>query len=262
MAKGQEKGEDSGDEEKTSRQRCWRQKFFVPPNDCSQFHPGTVDLSPGWFMNRREVCTTILCRISFLITGNSQRLEDPLVVSADLRTSAGANYIRRVAHAELLHNAILCLVCPSLYHKGSEAVSRVLSGNVVLQHHQNADLWGSAFSAWQLIVNRRTPRHRDMGAAPTMYDLLTSAGTYTRAHLDVHDLGARFLYSPGTVVALSGKTLLHEVKHWEGGERICIAHYFRDNVHNRLNIPRPCWPVRDDTYLKYMSQAFKQRHQL
>jgi len=40
----------------------WRWQSFAAPESCAVFHPGIVDLSPGWFMNRREVSTPIfLC---------------------------------------------------------------------------------------------------------------------------------------------------------------------------------------------------------
>jgi len=37
----------------------WRQQFFTSPEKCPRFHPGTVDFSPGWFMNRHEVTIII-----------------------------------------------------------------------------------------------------------------------------------------------------------------------------------------------------------
>ena len=43
----------------------WRWKSFVAPTSCPVFHPGIVDLSPGWFMNRREVSIPILLSICY-----------------------------------------------------------------------------------------------------------------------------------------------------------------------------------------------------
>lgn len=37
----------------------WRCQSFFMPDKCPRFHPGTVDLSPGWFMNRHEVLNSI-----------------------------------------------------------------------------------------------------------------------------------------------------------------------------------------------------------
>jgi len=179
-----------------------------------------------------------------------------------MRTPLGSIFLEKVANAELLHNAILSLVSPDLYLQGLQAVDRLSEGTVPYERHRNADKWTSVFSALQVIVNRKTPGHRDQGAAPMVYDLLTCAGTYTHSVLQVRDLGARFYYNPGTVIALCGKVLLHEVKNWEGGERICIAHYMRDNVHQCLGLRRPFWPVMDERYLASMSLRYRAVHGL
>ena len=183
-------------------------------------------------------------------------------MSADLRNPIGVDFVGRVRNAEILHNAILALISPELYWKGHEAVEHLRGGDFLANRHPNIERWNSAFSAWQIISNRVTPAHRDMGAAPMVYDLLTCVGTYTHSVLHVHDLGARFHYTPGNVVALCGKVLLHEVKSWQGGERLCIAHYMRDNVHNRLGVPRPGWPTMDKKYWLLMKEKFRMRHTL
>jgi hypothetical protein len=64
--------------------------------------------------------------------------------------------------------------------------------------------------------------------------------------LDVNDLGMRLQYLPGTGVAIAGKVLRHGVRTWEGGERICLARFVKDSVHDRLGQPRPNWVCYDD----------------
>src|SRR5215475_6559146 len=91
-----------------------------------------------------------------------QRLEDPIVVSADFRHPVGAKFVRQVQNVELLHNAILALISPDLYWKGFEAVDQLLNGNFLSKNHHVIRDWTSAFSAWQVISNRITPAHRDM----------------------------------------------------------------------------------------------------
>jgi hypothetical protein len=183
-------------------------------------------------------------------------------VSTDFRDSRGADFVRQAKHVELLHSAILALISPDLYWKAFEAINQLLHGNFLSKRFQVIDSWTSAFSAWQVISNRITPAHRDMGAAPMVYDILTCAGTYRTSILHVHDLGARFHYTPGTVVGLCGKVLLHEVKDWKGGDRICVAHYIRDSIHDRLGVSRPSWPVMDDKYFSLMAPQFRARHGL
>jgi hypothetical protein len=43
-----------------SSKTSWRWKSFVTPASCAVFHPGIVDLSPGWFMSRHEVSKPII----------------------------------------------------------------------------------------------------------------------------------------------------------------------------------------------------------
>ena len=64
--------------------------------------------------------------------------------------------------------------------------------------------------------------------------------------LDVHELGSRLSYPPGTGVAIVGKVLRHGVKAWDGGERVCQARFMKDAVHDRLGQSRPEWVCYDD----------------
>ena len=47
-------------------------------------------------------------------------------------------------------------------------------------------------------------------------------------------------------MALPGKLFMHEVGEWSGGERICVSHYMKDNVHECLKVSQPNWPRQDD----------------
>jgi len=50
-------------------------------------------------------------------------------------------------------------------------------------------------------------------------------------------------------VAVCGKGFLHEVRDWSGGERVCMSHYMKDNVHERLEVHHPNWPGKRTTCL-------------
>ena len=39
---------------------------------------------------------------------------------------------------------------------------------------------------------------------------------------------------------------MSEVGDWLGGERVCVSHYMKDNVHEHLEIRHPHWPREDD----------------
>lgn len=94
-----------------------------------------------------------------------------------------------------------------------------------------------------IIVNRITPPHIDAGGAPSFYDHLLSLGQGHSASLHLEDLDAQFAYLPGTSVFLTGRVLTHSVPGWVGGERVVVAHYSKDDVHDRLGITRPTLPT-------------------
>jgi len=152
----------------------------------------------------------------------------------------------QVQHSEVLCNAIMALISPELYDSGLKAIELIKQGREMAKPHPHQQLWPSIFSGSQIIVNWVTPPHRDPGGCPTDYDLLVSAGTHTKAELSVPELGVCLSYRPGDVVALSGKLFMHEVGEWSGGERICVSHYMKDNVHECLKVPRPNWPRQSD----------------
>jgi hypothetical protein len=126
------------------------------------------------------------------------------------------------------------------------------------QWYDNVSLWPSFFSGIEVISNRRTPPHRDAKAATSAYDFLLSAGRHKSAVMELPDLRAKLSYTPGTLVAICGRVLRHAVTNWDSGERLCIAHFIRDAVHNRLGIKRPDW-VTNQPYLQMMDGQFLKR---
>lgn len=147
-------------------------------------------------------------------------------------------FLKCITPLETLLNAVTSVINHDLYSTGLAAIQRILSANPSIA-------WNSVWSGFALIVNRETPYHRDSGGSITMHDLLFSAGTHQDCYIEVAELGAEFLYLPGTAVALCGKALRHWVKSWAGGERIAVAHFMKDAVHNRLGLERPGWPLLD-----------------
>jgi hypothetical protein len=150
--------------------------------------------------------------------------------------------MQRIANAEGLCNALTALVAPDLFNAGQQAIQQVKLGQEMEHTHRNVALWPSVFTGMQIIANQTTPPHRDRGGAPTHYDLLLSVGTHVKAELHLPEFGARLSYAPGTIIELCGKVFLHGVEDWEGGERVCVAHMMKDDVHERLGVMRPPWP--------------------
>jgi hypothetical protein len=70
------------------------------------------------------------------------------------------------------------------------------------------------------------------------------AGSGTRPRLSIKDLGLDLEYSTGTVVGLCGTALEHEVRNWGVGDRICYAHFMRESVRKRLEVPPAGWVNR------------------
>ena len=129
-----------------------------------------------------------------------------------------------------------------MFQAGTDAIDRLKQPDSDLfSHHPNLGHWASLFSGIEVIVNRKTPFHRDSGASPAMFDLLLSAGTHKGTLFELCDVGTQLEYDPGTVVMVCGRVLGHRVMEWTGGERICLAHFFKDAVHDRLGIARPAW---------------------
>jgi len=187
-----------------------------------------------------------------------QRLIDDIYVSTGLRSQDGAHFIQAISPVEMMMNAALSLCAPQMFAIGSHAIDLIKEGDCLHAWHEHVNLWPSAFSGIEAIVNRSTPAHRDPGASSSTFDLLVSAGTHTSSSIHIYDVNANLEYQPGTIVLLCGRVLKHEVLSWNGGERICIAHYMWDNVHQRLNLPRPDW-VSIDTYRDLMDSAFCSR---
>jgi hypothetical protein len=126
------------------------------------------------------------------------------------------------------------------------------------EKHPHVSSWTTCYSAVAVIVNRETKRHRDPGGGPTCFDALVSAGTHSGALFDVPDLALTLKYDAGTVVLIAGRLLSHRVRKWTRGERICMAYFMRDNVHERYNVERPGYQNIND-YQSMLSTGYASR---
>jgi hypothetical protein len=184
-----------------------------------------------------------------------QRLQDDLKTSPLLKTYDAARWLHAISDTERDIDTIFSLIAPELHKSATDAMNEIKSQ---MDPHPNIDSWPCAFSGIGVIVNRISLPHRDPGGCPEWYDFLVGAGTYRKAYLEVKDFEAKFQYNPGTGIAICGKLLKHSVMGWEGGERICYAHYMRNNVLNRLGIEKSGW-VKQDVYFEHMSENFLRR---
>jgi hypothetical protein len=114
------------------------------------------------------------------------------------------HWLHDITDTEVDLNRLLSLIAPDMLRAGMEAISQLKDKN---PNHNNLKLWSSAFSAISVIVNRITFAHRDQGGWPACFDFLVAAGDYEKSTLDIADLGAKFDYEPGTVVAIVARCL-------------------------------------------------------
>jgi hypothetical protein len=139
-----------------------------------------------------------------------------------------------------LISAMLRVMHPTLYDSGWQTMQR-LGQNPELQ--PAVSRWSSVFNACSLLSNRWTPLHRDNYSRPQWYDILTTVGPYKDAVMELPTIGLRFAYESGSVMAFSGKMLRHGVPPCQG-ERICLAYYMRDRVHERMGVEAAQWMKR------------------
>ena len=104
--------------------------------------------------------------------------------------------------------------------------------------------WPTIYPGMDDIANRVTPCHCDKGGALSFYDHLVNFGQSHDAQFLLHDFDAMFAYQPGTSILFPGRVLAHSVPAWSGGERMVIAHYAKDDVQDRLRLPRPLLPTQ------------------
>lgn len=169
-------------------------------------------------------------------------------MSSEIRTKSAGDFLRITASLDVLSDAITALVAPQQYDYGLATTMRLQAGDHLDRWHPIVNQWLSSWSGSSVIVNRKTPFHRDSGAAPSEYDLLFSGGTHTKCFLEVRELGLKLSYLPGSAVAIMGKVLRHGVESWEGGERICHARFVKDSIRDRMEQPRPDWVCHKDYF--------------
>ena len=168
-------------------------------------------------------------------------------------------WLGQVQSTEMCMNLVFSLIAPQLYRHGLISIlelqakpekyfkiAKTLQGAVTKPWQAKLEAlqpWPSIFSGVSIIANRITPSHRDDNGHHPWFDLLFSAGQHEAAILKVPELKGHFSYLPGTLVALCGKVLRHEVPSYKGSDRLCIAHYFRPDAlaRMRLNSAEPNW---------------------
>lgn len=171
-----------------------------------------------------------------------------LEVSASLRTeprrTGSRMWLSEMRDANVLLSALLMITHPNLYRIGRRSFLQMAvttsESEDPIEMQKVLAIWGSVFSALSVVSNRETPLHRDPSSAVQWCDILATVGDYTGATLELPGIGIGFDYRPGTVMAFSGRLLQHGVSKVKG-DRLCLAYYMRDGVHERLGLEAPGW---------------------
>ena len=139
-------------------------------------------------------------------------------------------------------NLALSIIHPELFECGLQILRKLRQLDDTRQISRK---WQSVYTGIAIICNRLTPSHRDSKGRLEWYDTLVSySGCGTAPRLLIKDVGLDLEYSSGTVVSLCGTALEHEVQEWGVGDRVCYAHFMREMVRKRLDVPPAGWMNR------------------
>ena len=162
-------------------------------------------------------------------------MEDKLHPSATMHHPDAKPFLQAVTAAEDIFNSIIAVAAPDMFTCGSKAILALKDMDLC----PNSRIWPSIFSGMAVIANRRTPVHWDKGGSIWNSDLLISGGDHRNAEFHIPDIDVVLSYDPGTGVLLTGSVLAHSVPMTWSGSRLCLAHFMKDAVQNRLGVPRP-----------------------
>lgn len=228
--------------------------IYKPLSACQLLAPGCVNLSPAWFQqghNVRPALPHVICMADQILL---QMRTDRLEVSASLKSKhgeAGRLWLDRIAESASLLSAILRIIHPDMYRAGRASLQQLRVQTDEIKDGADVqpiiEKWASVFNGVSVIINRQTPFHRDNNSRAEWYDMLATIGTFQDPIMELPGIGRRFAYNSGTVVGISGRCLQHGVSESQG-ERLCLAYYMRDNVHERLGIPVATW-MNVDKYI-------------
>jgi hypothetical protein len=122
-------------------------------------------------------------------------------------------------------------------------------GNLMLQSlrelkttEEIAKQWQSVYTGVSVISNRVTPSHRDTRGRAEWFDTLMSySDPRVTPRLLIEDIGLDLEYRSGAVISFCGTLLKHKVESWGDGDRVCYAHFMREEVRKRLDVTAAGW---------------------
>ncbi|KAG2094194.1 uncharacterized protein F5147DRAFT_779046 [Suillus discolor] len=160
-------------------------------------------------------------------------------VSAALKGAAGHNITASLQRSGIIVSAALQVMHPDLYWAGMETQVRLgkwAARYELDEMHHHLQRWTSVFNVVSIICNCRTPPHRDPKCQPAAFDIMMTPGVYRLVVMDFMNLGIKFLYDSGSILASSCRLVRHYMN-VEEGNRIVTAWYMQDSIHNFVGTP-------------------------
>ncbi|KAG2143568.1 uncharacterized protein EDB93DRAFT_1088254, partial [Suillus bovinus] len=161
-------------------------------------------------------------------------------VSATLKGVDGHNITTSLQMSGILVSAALCIMHLDLYLAGIQTQVRLGEWASQYELHDmcyHLQRWTSVFNVVSVICNCQSPPNRDLKCRPEAFDIMTTAGIYHLVIMDFINLGIKFLYNSGSMLASLCRLVRHHM-HVEEGNRIVTAWYMRDSIHNFVGTPR------------------------
>lgn len=145
------------------------------------------------------------------------------------------------AHALL--SATMSILHPEMYALGRLAMIKLWqTASTTHGAEENNDmldvltLWPSVYNTLSVMVNRCSPYHVDINGKVEWFDQLLTVGKYEGLDMVFPRQQLRLRYEAGTMIAFSGRLLVHGVGDVMG-DRACLAWYMQQKVHSALDIP-------------------------
>ncbi|TFY54799.1 hypothetical protein EVJ58_g8649 [Rhodofomes roseus] len=199
----------------------------TPASDGSVLN-GTPTFAPAWY------------------PVGSKTGREPPTSSATLTNEnkeCGYQFLDEIKSTTALIMAIVGVIHPAQCEIGLSTNSRLADQDEGLKNVFTH--WPSCFSAVQVISNRVSPVHLDVGASYGSFDVLATVGKFSGGHIQFPTLSIDVDQRAGSVVAFAAHLLPHSVAEFEG-DRVSFAWFLKDAVGSWAGMEPVPWCKTED----------------
>ncbi|KAG1722298.1 hypothetical protein EDB19DRAFT_1916732 [Suillus lakei] len=146
-------------------------------------------------------------------------------VSVTLKGDAGCNITTSLQRSGIIVSAALQVMHPDLYLAGMETQVRLGKWAAIYEldkMHHHLQCWTSVFNVVSVICNRQTPPHRDPKCRLAAFDIMMTTSIYHPVIMDFMNLGIKFLYDSGSMLASSCRLVRHYMNVEEGNRIVTV----------------------------------------